>query len=415
MEYYEEYKPNRNQLTPISQRLNEDLLNIIEEYFERISSKYKLTELDNLLNHIIKTIKTKISEGGEGIEVSLIDEDEEHQEFEEKTRAEFINEDDFLKKFYRGTNFEKDILPAKLKDRLTTIDYLLVKAFYIFLDEDYLSKALLYFQTALTVRPDDPVAFLFYNIINADEEMNDSFFYKAIAKGPFQNHVSSDRFSFFASMISALYEVIKPEEYKSKQTLSKFLSFFESDEINLFRLLQILSFQYSHENMLQLILLAMNKNPVETKLKVLYVRILFKLQQYDKAFYIAEKLEVDKLALDQDELLSHQWVYAELLEKQNQVGKAFIEFKNIVEYKDNIMFLHDDFIEACLSLIKLYNQQKNFEKSKDIFEDILKDYESYLIEESPYKYYSLKGEMHLGLGNLEEAVYFFREASAFDE
>jgi len=410
MEYFEEYKPNRYHLTPISQRLNKDLLNIIEEYFKQISSKYKLTELDNLLNHIIKTIKSKVSEGDEGIDVRLIDEDEEHQEVEEKTRAEFITEDDFLKQFYRETNFEADILPAKLKDRLTTIDYLLVKALYIFLDEGHLSKALLYFQTALTVRPDNPVAFLFYNIINADEEMNDSFFYKAIAKGPFQIHVSSYSFSFFACMVSALYKVIKPEEYKSKQTLSKFLSFFESDEIKLFGLLKILSFQYSYENMLELILLAMNKNPVETELKVLYVRILFKLKQYDKAFYIAEELEVDKLALDQDELLSHQWVYAELLEKQNQVGKALIEFKNIVEDEDNKMSLHDDYIEACLSLIKLYNQQKNFEKSKDIFEDILKDHESYLIEESPYKYYSLKGEMHLGLGNLEEAMVCFEKA-----
>ena len=405
MNYSENNNQFQNKLMPVNEKITGLFVEIIREYFNQVSSKYKLPELDNLLDQILKTIESEISEYG-GFDVKLIYEDE--TEDKEQLKIEMISEDDFTKQFPGQFISEEDPMPAHLKEKLTLVDYLLVKSFYLGLYDDKLPIALLNFQTVLTIKPNDPVAYTFYHLIEAQEELEQERFYQAMANSPSKIHPSSTSYSCLVNIITTLYKVIVPGEYIKKSTFTNFLIFFIPNEVRLFDLLRDLYFRYSPENMLELLTLAMKKNPGELELKMLHVWILFKLKRYGKAFSIAQNLDNIELTVNSEDVVTHRWIYAELLDIHGQTGKAFIELKAIVAEEEGS--LNDDYLEACLSLIKMYHYQENFKKSQEIFEEFLKDHEEYLIETNAHKYFSLKGEMHLGLDNWDKALSCFQKA-----
>jgi len=405
MNYSENNNQFQNKLMRVNEKITGLFVEIIREYFNQISSKYKLPELDDLLDQILKTIESEISEEG-GFNVHLIYEDE--TEDKEQSKFEMISEDDFTKQFPGQFISEEDPMPAHLKEKLTLVDYLLVKSFYFGIHDDKLPIALLNFQTVLTIKPDDPVAYTFYHLIEAQEELEEERFYQAMADSPTKIHPSSMSYSCLVNIITTLYKVIVPGEFIKKSTFTNFLIFFTQNEVRLFDLLRDLYFRYSPENMLELLTSAMKKNPSELELKMLHVWILFKLKRYGQAFSIAQNLDNIELTVNSEDVVTHRWIYAELLDIHGQTGKAFIELKAIVAEEEGS--LNDDYLEACLSLIKMYHYQENFKKSQEIFEEILKDREESLIVTNAHKYFSLKGEMHLGMENWSEAVECFQKA-----
>jgi tetratricopeptide (TPR) repeat protein len=405
MNYSENNNHFQNKLISVNEKITGLFVGIIREYFNQVSSKYKLPELDNLLDYILKTIESEISEEG-GFDVHLIYEDE--TEDKEQLKIEMISEEDFTKQFSGQFISEEDLMPVHLKEKLTLVDYLLVKSFYFGLHDDNLPIALLNFQTVLTIKPNDPVAYTFYHLIEAQEELEEERFYRAMANSPGKIDPSFISYRSLVNIITNLYSVIVPGEYIKKSTFTNFLIFFTHNEVRLFDLLRDLYFRYSPENMLELLNSAMKKNPGELELKMLHVWILFKLKRYGKAFSIAQNLDNIELTVNSEDNLTHRWIYAELMNIHGQTGKAFIELKSIVEEEEGS--LNDDYFEACLSLIKMYHYQENFRKSKEIFDTILKSNEEFMIETNAHKYYSLMGEMYLGLDYWDKALICFQKA-----
>jgi len=404
-------KPNNQDFIPLNIKMSSSLLNVVYEYFSQISKKYRLPELDQTLNDVYHTIKSAMLEEDE-FNVLLIEEDEAESKKEKKT--EFISENDFTRLYKKQVIAGEDPIKGKIKEHLDVVDYLLLKSFLFFVDEDKSCMAFLEFQKALAIKPDHPVAYLFYNLIKAEDELNDQHFYLAIARAPYAVHILSYSFSYFSVMISALYQVIAPGEYLSQSTVKKFLSFFGSNEVRFFDLFRGLSYRYSPENMLEIIQPAIRKNPHEKELQLFKVWMLFRTKKYDQAFQVAKHLDHEDLDLNNDDLLTHERIYAELLEKQGQTGKALIELKSIVEDEDKRASIHDDYYEACLLLIELYNQQGEFDKSEYIFNEILEEHKEFLIDYYGYKYYSLKADMHLGLQNWEEANLCLQKAKSLE-
>jgi tetratricopeptide (TPR) repeat protein len=391
--------------------MSSSLLNIVHEYFSHISTKYKLPELDQVLNHVYGVIKSEMLEEDE-FNVFLIEEDEAG--IKKKKKTEFISENEFTRLYNKQVIAGENPIQGSIKEHLDVVDYLLVKSFLFSADENKTSMAFLEFQKVLAIKPDHPVAYLFYNLIKAEDELDDQHFYLAIARAPYAVHILSYSFSHFSVMISALYQVIAPGEYLYQSTVEKFLSFFRSNEVRLFDLLRTLSIRYSPENMLEVVQPAMRKNPHEKELQLFKVWMLFKTRRYDQAFEVAKSLDHEDLDLHNADLLTHERIYAELLEKQGQRGKALIELKSIVENEDNRDLIHDDYYEACLLLIKLYNQQGEFDKSEYIFNKILEEQKGFLVNYYGYKYYSLKADMHLGLQNWEEANLCLQKAKSLE-
>jgi len=403
---------NTNDLIQLSDKISNSLLAVIHEYFTQVSIKYKLPELDDILNYTYRTIESEL-EVDEGFHVFLIEEDETREE--EKEKKELIGKDELTRQFSREVLFGEDRLPASIKEQLDVVDYLLVKSFYLITDEDQISLVFLHLQEALTMKPDHPVALLFYNHIWSEEEMDVNYFLAATAKAPFHFHISSRSFSYLSIMISALYRLIAPGEHLGKHEVKQFLSFFDDNEIRLFELFKSLSFRYSPQNMLDIIHIVMNKNPLENELQVLYVWILFDLQQYDQAYALAQKQRDCFFYMNRDDFVRHNRIYAELLDKQNQSGKAFIELKSIVDDEDYRGMLSDDYFEACLLLIEFYHQKRDFQNSHSILTEILEEHEEYMVECYGHRYFSLKADMFLGMQKWEEAISWLQKAKSVEE
>jgi len=401
-------RTNRNDLMHLNDEILDCLSGLIREYFNQVSIKYRLPELDDLLSHTYHAIKSELEEEKGEDEIVLFGEDETGDRAEEC--PEFISEEDFTSRFSREPLTKENILPTRIKERLDPVDSLLVESFCLLLEEDKTPIAIFNLEKALFINPDHPVAFVFYNFFKSGGGFKDKHFFEAMSKAPYDFDSIPYEIARFISMISSLYKVILPGEYLDIPTIKEFLSFFRSNEVHLFNLLRNLSFHCSPENMLAVIQPAMEMNPEEIELQVLKVWILFDLHRYNDAFRIAKNLDIEGLDINTDDIFKHQRVYAELLEIEGERGKAFLELIDMVENQENEGSLSDDYFEACLLLIKYYNQQEEFHKSARIFAEILDEKIEYFVDYYGYRFFTRKAEMLMGMQRREEAILCMQKA-----
>lgn len=389
----------------IEDKVQQDLVDLLIQYMNELYVKYShINDLNFILDYtLVELKKARMEKSALEIFTEKMKQWESRYEFKEQIMDQ--KSDFSLLNVNEPVNEYIDRV-EKLKAFIDPVDYFLI---YILIEvnKDRISKALLNLETVLSIESEHLIAYLLYNFIKAGDNCYEMDHFIEAAYLYYQhNKKLSPQLDLYFRMLSKIYEVINADKEIDTYDFEELLSYFNSNEVSLYRFIKRLSYKYSSQNILSLVKLSRKKNPLESKLKILELMMLYELKEYDKAYEMIVDIEELLINIDRDDLIRTLFIKGDLLKIKNQKGLALLEFKSLVEndlYKGT---LSDDYFLACFELIRFYNEMGEYQNSESIFNGILNKDEDILVDVFRYDYCILKAQMYMGLDDYEKAKHY---------